>query len=137
MKSSVLILGREPAAWVALVTIIIGAVGAFWAGFTIDTQAWVIAAVAAALNLAVAFVTRDGIIAAVSGFIQAAVSLAVGLGAHLDPTQQFYVLTVVVSLAQFFARQQITPPVPPPAQSALQRWRQRRTPEPPAPAPAA
>lgn len=106
------ILGREPAAWVALATILVQAIGAFAAGFSVDMQAWVVAAIAAGLNLIVAFVTHDGVIAAISGFTQAAISLSVGLGAHLDTHQQFYVVAVVVAVAQWFTRQNVVAPVP-------------------------
>lgn len=128
------IFGRESAAWVALITIIVQAVGAFWVNFTPTVQAWVIAAVAAGLNLAVAFVVRDGQIAAITGFVQAAISLAVGLGANLSAQQQFYVMAAVTALAQFYARQQVTPPVPASDQSLLTRIRARRVAPPSTPA---
>jgi len=106
------ILGREPAAWVALATIIVQGIGAFWAGFSVDMQSWVIAAIAAGLNLIVAIVTHDGVIAAISGFVQGVVSLAVGLGANMTTHQQFYVMAVIVAIAQWFTRQNVTAPVP-------------------------
>jgi len=107
------IFGREPAAWVALATIIVQAIGAFWAGFTPTTQGWVIAVVSTATGLIVAIVTHDGVIAAISGFAQAALSLAVGLGVHMDTHQQFYVMAVVTAVAQWFTRQNVVAPVSP------------------------
>lgn len=106
------ILGREPAAWVALASIIVQAIGAFWAGFTPSTQGWVVAVVSGGLGLVVAVVTHDGVIAAISGFVQAAVSLAVGLGVHMDTQKQFYILAVIVAVAQWVTRQNVTAPVP-------------------------
>lgn len=106
------ILGREPAAWVALATIIVQAIGAFWAGFTPKTQGWVVAVIAGGLGLVVAIVTHDGVIAAISGFSQAAVSLAVGLGAHMDTHQQFYIVAAIVAVAQWVTRQNVVAPVP-------------------------
>jgi len=131
---TVLLFGREPAAWTALATIIVQAVGAFWVSFSTDTQAWVVAAVAAGLNLAVAIVVRNGVIAAIGGLTQAVVSLAVGLGAHLTADQQFAVMALVTGLVQFAARQSVTAPTPPPDQSVLERMRLRRRPAPTPPA---
>lgn len=107
------ILGREPAAWAALASIIVSGVGAFWAGFGVDEQAWVMAVVTAGLGLVTAVIVRDGVIAAISGLVQAAVSLAVGLGADLSTAQQFAVMTFVTGLAQFATRQSVTAPVGP------------------------
>lgn len=106
------ILGREPAAWVALATILVQAIGAFWAKFSVDLQSWVIAAITAGLGLVVAIVTHDGVIAAISGFAQAAVSLAVGLGSHLNTHEQFYIVAAVVAIAQWITRQNVVAPVP-------------------------
>lgn len=113
------ILGREPAAWVAFLTIVVQGIGAFWADFGVDTQAIVIAALTAGLNLIVAFAVHDGVIAAVSGFIQSAIVLSVGLGADLSATQQTLLVVAVVGAFQFFTRQQVTAPVPPPAVPAV------------------
>jgi hypothetical protein len=106
------ILGREPAAWVAFFTILVQGIGAFWADFTVSTQAIVIACLTAGLNVVVAFVVHDGVIAAVGGFIQSAVVLAVGLGAHLSDLQQTLLVVGVVGVLQFFTRQNVTAPVP-------------------------
>lgn len=107
------IFGREPAAWAGLASIILSAIGAFWADFDTDTQAWTMAVVTAALGLIVAVMVHDGVIAAISGFLQSVVSLAVGLGADLSTAQQFAITVLVTGLAQFATRQAVGAPVPP------------------------
>jgi hypothetical protein len=107
------ILGREPAAWAGLASIIVSGIGAFWAGFDTDTQAWTMAVVTAVLGLIVAVMVHDGVIAAIAGFVQAVVSLAVGLGADLSTARQFAIMTIVTGLAQFATRQSVGAPVPP------------------------
>ena len=107
------ILGREPAAWAALVSIVLQVIGAFVAGFDAETQAWVNAVVLAVLGLIVALMVHDGVIAAISGLAQATVTLAVGLGLDWSAEKQALILSLVTAVAQFAVRQAVTAPVPP------------------------
>jgi hypothetical protein len=109
--SPVKILGREPAAWAALASIILQAVGAFAADFDATKQAWVNAVVVAVLGLIVAFMVHDGVIAAIAGLVQATLTLAVGLGLDWSAEKQALVLTLVTAAVQFAVRQSVTAPV--------------------------
>lgn len=105
------ILGREPAAWAALASVVLQTVGAFWVKFTPQQQAWSNAVVIAVLGLIVAFMARDGIIAALAGLVQAVLTLAVGLGLDWSAEKQAIVLSLVTVAVQFFVRTQVTAPV--------------------------
>lgn len=106
------ILGREPAAWAALASVIIQTGGAFIVGFDHETQAWVNAVVLAVLGLVVAVMVHDGVIAAISGLGQAVITLSVGLGLDWSAEKQALVLSLITALAQFAVRQSVTAPVP-------------------------
>jgi hypothetical protein len=105
------IFGREPAAWAGLFSILLQVIGAFVVDLTPQTQAWVNGVFVAALGLVVAIAVHDGVIAAVTGFAQAAVTLAVGLGLDWSSGRQAIVLTAVTAVAQAFVRTQVTAPV--------------------------
>ena len=107
------IFGREPAAWAALASIILQVVGAFVADFDATKQAWVNAVVIAALGLIVAVMVHDGVIAAISGFAQATLTLAVGLGLDWSAEKQALILSLITAVAQFAVRQVVTAPVTP------------------------
>lgn len=109
--SPVKILGREPAAWAALASIVLQAIGAFVADFDATKQAWVNAVVLAALGLIVAFMVHDGVIAAIAGFAQAVLTLAVGLGLDWSAEKQALVLAFVTGVVQFAVRQAVIAPV--------------------------
>lgn len=109
--SPVKILGREPAAWAALVSIVLQAIGAFVVNFDPTVQAWVNAVVIAVLGLIVAGMVHDGVIAAITGFVQATIMLAVGLGLDWSADKQALVLVFVTAVAQFAVRQTVTAPV--------------------------
>ena len=107
------IFGREPAAWAALVSIILQVIGAFVADFDSETQAWVNAVVLAVLGLIVAVTVHDGVIAALTGLAQAILTLAVGLGLDWSAEKQALILSLITAVAQFAVRQVVTAPVPP------------------------
>ncbi len=104
--------GREPALWAALASAGIKLVAAFWIDLTADQQAALNAITAAVLGLIVAFMVRDGIQAAVLGFAQAALALAVGFGLHMDATDQATLMSFVAVAVGMFVRTQVTAPVP-------------------------
>jgi hypothetical protein len=105
------ILGREPALWLALVAAAAQLSTAFGLDLTTGQQASINAAAIAVVGVITAFVTRDGISAAVLGLIQAGVSLGVGFGLHWSPDQQSTVMAFAAALVAMFVRTQVTAPV--------------------------
>lgn len=110
--SPVKIFGREPATVLALFAIIVKLAAAFGWDASTDVQAWVNGAAAAALGIILAIVAKDGIGAAVIGFAQAALALAVGLGLDWTSEKQAVVLTAVTIVVGMWDRTQVTAPVP-------------------------
>jgi hypothetical protein len=109
--SPVKIFGREPATVLALFAIVVKLAAAFGWDASTDVQAWVNAAAAAALGVILAIVAKDGIGAAVIGFAQAALALAVGLGLDWTSEKQAVVLTAVTIVVGMWDRTQVTAPV--------------------------
>ena len=109
--SPVRIFGREPAAWLALFAVAVKLFSAFVMHVDQDTQAWVNAVAAAAMGLLIAWITQDGVVAAILGLVQAVISLAVGLGVHWDTTTQALVLSAVSLALGAYDRTQVTAPV--------------------------
>jgi hypothetical protein len=107
-------LRREPAAWLALVAIAVKLAAAFGWDASTDVQAWVNGAAAAAMGLLIAIVAKDGIGAAVIGFAQAALALAVGLGLDWSAEKQAVVLAAATIVVGMWDRTQVTAPVPAP-----------------------
>jgi hypothetical protein len=105
------IFGREPAAWLALVAITVKLISAFVIEVSPDAQSAINAVAAAAVGLLVAFTVHDGVIAAILGFVQAAVALAVGLGVHLPADRQALLMTAIQVVVAMFVRTQVTAPV--------------------------
>ncbi|GAA0528910.1 hypothetical protein GCM10010172_06910 [Paractinoplanes ferrugineus] len=106
------IFGREPALIAAFFAAVINLVAAFWVDLTADQQTYLNAVVAAVLGLIVAFTVGDGIQAAVLGFAQAALSLAVGFGLHMDATDQATLMSFAAIAVGMFVRTQVTAPAP-------------------------
>ncbi|GAA3032033.1 hypothetical protein FHS39_002605 [Streptomyces olivoverticillatus] len=106
------ILGREPALWLGLLSVLVKLSTAFGLPISADQQAVVNAVAAAAVGVAVAVVAHDGISAAVLGFVQAAIALAVGLGLHWSPAQQAVVMSAAAAVVAMFVRTQVTAPAP-------------------------
>jgi hypothetical protein len=108
------IFGREPALWLALVAVIVKVVAAFVVDVSPEAQTWINTAAAAAMGLAIAILVRDGIGAAVLGFAQAVLALAVGFGLNWTTAQQAIVLSLITVVVGMFDRTQVTAPAPPP-----------------------
>jgi microsomal dipeptidase-like Zn-dependent dipeptidase len=104
-----LILGREPAALLALFAVAVK----LFSAFVIDeqTQAWVNAAAAAGMGVFIAWATKDGVVAAILGLVQAVIALAVGLGLDWDVATQAVVLSFVSLALGAYDRTQVTAPV--------------------------
>lgn len=107
----VLIFGREPALWLALVAIIVKTVAAFGLHVSVDQQSVINAVAAALVGLIVAASTGDGIVAAVLGLAQAAIALAVGFGLGWSADQQAVVMSLAAAAVAMFVRTQVTAPV--------------------------
>jgi hypothetical protein len=118
--SPVKILGREPAAILALVAICVKLSAAFGWDASADTQAWVNGAAAAAVGVLVALIAHDAVGAALIGFAQAALALAVGLGLDWSSEKQAVVLTAVTIVVGMWDRTQVTAPVPAAAVRSVQ-----------------
>jgi hypothetical protein len=102
------IFGREPALWLGLFAIIVKVVSAFWIHTSTDQQSVINACAAAAVGVAVAFSTHDGVSAAILGFVQATIALGVGFGLHWSPDQQAMVMSLAAALVAMFTRTQVT-----------------------------
>jgi hypothetical protein len=106
------IFGREPAAWLALVAVLVKLVAAFGLDVSTDQQAWINAVAAAVVGLVVAFMVHDGAAAAIIGLAQAALAAAVGFGLDWSADQQAVVMTGVTIVIALWTRTQVTAPVP-------------------------
>jgi hypothetical protein len=109
------IFGREPALWLALVSILVKMGAAFGLDVTVDQQSAINAAAAAVVGLIVARIVHDGTVAAVLGTAQAVMALAVGFGLHLAADRQAIIMSLVSVTLSLVVRSQVTAPVPPAA----------------------
>lgn len=108
-----MLIRREPALWFALFAIIIKVVCAFWVHVSITQQSLINAAVAALFGIVVAISVHDGVGAAILGFAQATIALAVGLGLHWAPDQQALIMSLIAALVAMFVRTQVAATVGP------------------------
>lgn len=109
------IFGREPAALLALVAVIVQFVSAFLVEVGQDTQTAINVTAAAGVGLIVAFMVGkdgDGLLAALVGFAQAGLALGMNLGLDWSADRQAAAMAAVTVVAQFFLRTQVTAPVP-------------------------
>jgi hypothetical protein len=104
--------GREPALIGMLIGIGIRLFGS-WLDFSIEQQALVNAAVAAAIGLIVALSTKDGQPAAILGLAQAFIALTIGFGLRIDSDTQAMIMSAVALVISMYERTQITAPTPP------------------------
>lgn len=106
------ILGREPAVWAGLVAVAVQFVSAFWVNVDADTQTAINVTASALLGLIVAVMVRDGVVAALTGFAQAALALGMNLGLDWSADRQAAWMAFITVAAQAFVRTQVTAPVP-------------------------
>lgn len=104
--------GREPAIWLSLAATTIRLLAGFVVDLTEDQQAVLNAVVAAGIGLAIAFMVRDGLVAAILGLVQALLALAVGFGLNIDAEHQALIMSFVGTALAAFVRTQVTAPVP-------------------------
>lgn len=107
-----LFLGREPAAWLALVAVLVKLVVAFGWNATPEVQASVNAVAAAAMGILIALAVHDGLGAAVVGLAQAALALAIGFGLDWSTERQAVVMAFMTVAVGMWDRTQVTAKVP-------------------------
>jgi succinate dehydrogenase/fumarate reductase cytochrome b subunit len=109
------IFGREPAAVLAFVSILVKLGSAYVFHATQTQQATVNTVAACVVALAIAFVAHDAMGAAVFNLAQALVAAAVGFGLKLDADHQALWLSLVTVVIGLWSRTQITAKTPGPA----------------------
>lgn len=103
---------RDPALYLALFASVVSLLAAFVVHLTDTQQTLLNAGASAGVGLVVAlWVRHDGQVAAILGVAQAALSLAVGFGAHVSAENQSLILTAVASAVAMFVRTQVVAPV--------------------------
>ncbi|MFB7867370.1 hypothetical protein [Streptomyces sp. NPDC056069] len=86
--------GREPAAWLSLVAIVVKLAAAFGWDVSLETQANVNAVAAAAMGILIALLVHDGLGAAIIGLAQAGLALAIGYGLDWSADRQAVVMAL-------------------------------------------
>ena len=115
------IFGREPAAVLAFVSVVVKLASAYLFHATAEQQATVNTVAACAVALFIAISAHDSIGAAVFNLAQAALAAAVGFGLKLDADHQAMWLSLVTVAIGLWSRTQVTAPVPAAAVSAPPR----------------
>lgn len=106
------IFGRDPATITGLVAALLGALGAFGLNLDDNLQSIIMAIVTAFLGLLTAFQVGDGLIAAINGFAQSAISLFLYFGLDWSAENQAKVLFFISIVAGFWVRDKVIAPVP-------------------------
>jgi len=106
------IFGREPALWLGLLAAVLKLATAFGLHLSANQQSVINAAAAAITGMAVALLTRDGILAAILGAAQALLGLGLGFGLHVSGEQQAVIMSFVAVATSMFIRTQVAAPVP-------------------------
>lgn len=106
------IFGREPAAVLAFVSVVVKLASAYLFHATAEQQATVNTVAACAVALFIAISAHDSIGAAVFNLAQAALAAAVGFGLKLDADHQAMWLSLVTVAIGLWSRTQVTAPVP-------------------------
>lgn len=107
-----ILLGREPALWLGLVTALIQLVSTFIWDISPEVQGAINAAAAAVLGFVIAaFVRHEKLVPAVTGLVQAMLALGLALGWQLSAADQSTVMAFVAAAAALWTRTQVTPKV--------------------------
>jgi hypothetical protein len=112
------IFGREPAAVLAFVSVLVKLVSAYVFHASENQQATVNTVAACAVAVLIAISAHDSIGAAVFNLAQALVAAAVGFGLKLDADHQALWLSLVTVVIGLWSRTQVTAPKPLPAMTA-------------------
>lgn len=117
MPKPILILGRDPAWWLAVVAVIVKLAIAYGLDLDVDGQAKVNAAATAVMGVILAFtVARDQILPAVAGLGVALGDLALQWGVfgwHPSPEQLAETSALVTLVLAGYLRTQVTAPIGP------------------------
>jgi len=105
------ILGREPALWLALVGALVSFLSTFVLHLSIDQVGSIDAAAALVLGLITAWMTHDGLSAAILGLVHGVVALAMSFGLHFTTGEQTIFFSLVAAIVAMFVRTQATAPV--------------------------
>lgn len=106
------VLGRDPAAIMAVVGAVWQILSAFGLNFDAQLQSVVTAVVAAALGVVVAVQVGDGIIAAVAGLVTAGTSLVSYFALEWSAETQAQFVGALMVVIGFWLRDRVTAPVP-------------------------
>ncbi|MET9222305.1 hypothetical protein ABZX65_26565 [Streptomyces sp. NPDC003300] len=107
------IFGREPVYILALVAIVLKLAAAFGWDVSDTQQAYINAALAAAVGVVSAIVLKTGAAgAAVIQVGQAALALFVGFGLHLSADQQALLMSTLAAIVALVLHREVTAPVP-------------------------
>ena len=112
------IFGREPAAVLAFVSVLVKLASAYVFHASETQQATVNTVAACAVALLIAISSHDSIGAAVFNLAQAVIAAAVGFGLKLDADHQALWLSLVSVAIGLWSRTQVTAPVSKPAVAA-------------------
>ncbi|HEX2316111.1 MAG TPA: hypothetical protein VHJ17_20385 [Thermomonospora sp.] len=108
------ILGRDPAAWLALVAVTVQFLVAWGVDLTEAQQAGVNAVATMAMGLALAWVVaRDRVIPAAAGLLTAVLQLGVSFGWDIDQDQIATAGALLTAVLALYLRTQVTAPVAP------------------------
>lgn len=112
------IFGREPAAVLAFISILVKLASAYVFHASETQQATVNTVAACAVALLIAISAHDSVGAAVFNLAQAVIAAAVGFGLKLDADHQALWLSLVSVVIGLWSRTQVIAPVPKPAVAA-------------------
>jgi hypothetical protein len=104
-------LGREPAFWLNGFALLVAWLSTWFLHLTPGVQSVVNAVAVALMGVIIAFMTGDGQVAAIVGFVQALISLGLGFGLKIDVDHQTTLLSLITFIATMFIRTQVTAPV--------------------------
>lgn len=105
------IFGREPAFWLNGFALLVAWLSTWFLHLTPETQSVVNAVAVTLMGLIIAFMTGDGQVAALLGFMKALIALGLGFGLHMSDAQQTTLLSLITFIATMFIRTQVTAPV--------------------------
>jgi hypothetical protein len=107
-----LIFGREPAAWLALVAALVQGISAFFFPLTVDQQGVINALAVAAVGLITAVIVKsDNVLPAITGVGKALLALGLAFGLNWSPDAQSAAMILVTAVAAFAIRDRVTAPV--------------------------
>jgi hypothetical protein len=114
MTGKLLILGREPAAWAAIIQAIVMLAATFVFDWSSDTVAAVTLLAIAVLDTYVAYATKDTMLGVLVGLVKATTVCAAAFGYDWGPEKTAQVVTFVTVVVGFFQRTQTFPVGDPP-----------------------